>query len=133
MLIKSLRMKNFRQYKGTTETHFSCDADKNVTVILGDNTFGKTTLLQAFNWCLYGKANFSNDKCLLNYDVSLQMKNGEQETVEVEITLLHNGAEYIITRTQMYNCGGGIVSGENNSTVFMSCKQEDGQTKPIGL
>lgn len=54
MLIKTLRMKNFRQFKGTTEINFSCDAEKNVTVILGDNTFGKTTLLQAFNWCLYG-------------------------------------------------------------------------------
>ena len=132
MLIKTLRMKNFRQFKDTTKIHFSCNADKNVTVILGDNTFGKTTLLQAFNWCLYGKVNFlNNDKYLLNHEISLQMKSGEQEIVEVEINLLHNGAEYMITRTQIYNCGGGIVRGENGSSVFVSCKQADGQTKPI--
>lgn len=132
MLIKTLRMKNFRQFKNTTEINFSCDASKNVTVILGDNTFGKTTLLQAFNWCLYGTVNFpNNDKRLLNYELSLQMKNGEQETVEVEITLIHDNAEYIITRKQRYNCGGGKVSGEAVPSVVVSCKREDGQTKPI--
>ena len=129
MWIKTLRMQNFRQFKGMTKINFSCDADKNVTVILGDNTFGKTTLLQAFNWCLYGTVNFpNNDKRLLNHEISLQMQNGEQETVEVEITLLHNNTEYIITRTQRYNCGGGKVSG---AAVFVSRKQADGQTKPI--
>lgn len=132
MLIKTLRMQNFRQFKGTTEINFSCDANKNVTVILGDNTFGKTTLLQAFNWCLYGTVNFpNNDKRLLNYELSVQMHNGEQETVEVEITLLHDNAEYIITRTQKYNCGGGKVNGEAVPSIVVSCKREDGQTKPI--
>ena len=131
MLIKTLRMKNFRQFKGTTEINFSCDAEKNVTVILGDNTFGKTTLLQAFNWCLYGEANLPGKKNLLNYELSVQMKNGEQETVEVEIILLHDNVEYIITRTQKYNCGGGKVIGEAVPTIIMSCKQADGQTKPI--
>ena len=133
MLIKTLRMQNFRQFKGKTEINFSCDANKNITVILGDNTFGKTTLLQAFNWCLYGTVNFpNNDKRLLNYELSVQMHSGEQETVEVEITLLHDNAEYIITRTQRYNCGGGNrVSGEAVPSIVVSCKQEDGQTKPI--
>lgn len=131
MLIKTLRMKNFRQFKGTTDINFSCDAEKNVTVILGDNTFGKTTLLQAFNWCLYGTANFArNDKFLINYELSTQMQNGEQEPVEVEIILLHGNAEYIITRTQKYKCVGDNVSMEK-STVAVSCKHEDGQTKPI--
>ena len=58
MLIQSLKMKNFRQFKGITEIKFSCNPQQNVTIILGNNTFGKTTLLQAFNWCFYGKAAF---------------------------------------------------------------------------
>lgn len=33
MLIKSLKMENFRQFKGTTAVTFSCDPDKNVTII----------------------------------------------------------------------------------------------------
>ena len=33
MLIKTLRMENFRQFRGTTKVDFSCDPDKNVTII----------------------------------------------------------------------------------------------------
>ena len=104
MLIKTLRMENFRQFRGTTKVDFSCDPNKNVTIILGDNTFGKTTLLQAFNWCFYGKVNFDQrPDFLLNYELSEEMRNGEQQIVEVEITVLHDGTEYIITRTQNAN------------------------------
>lgn len=69
MLIKSLRMENFRQFKGTTMVEFSTDPTRNVTIILGDNTFGKTTLLQAFNWCFYGTVVFPhNPDFLLNLE-----------------------------------------------------------------
>lgn len=130
MLIKSLRMKNFRQFKGTTEINFSCDEEKNVTVILGNNTFGKTTLLQAFNWCLYGTVNFArNDKFLLNYELSTQMRNGDNEIVEVEINLLHGDKEYTITRTQRYNCSGNKPIGESVSAISLISKKKDGQTE----
>ena len=32
MLIKTLRMENFRQFRGTTDVAFSCDPQKNVTI-----------------------------------------------------------------------------------------------------
>ena len=132
MLIKTLRMENFRQFRGTTKVDFSCDPEKNVTIILGDNTFGKTTLLQAFNWCFYGKVNFEqNPDFLINYEFAGEMRNGEQQIVEVEITVLHDGVEYIITRTQRYNCANGKVRGESVPTVKVSYKQEDGQTESV--
>ena len=37
MLIKQIALKNFRQYKDLQVVEFSCDKEKNVTVILGDN------------------------------------------------------------------------------------------------
>ena len=52
---------NFRRFKDTTEVNFSCDAERNVIIVFGNNTYGKTTLLQAFNRCLYGKANLDGD------------------------------------------------------------------------
>ncbi len=107
MLIKSLKMLNFRQFKGTTKVDFSCDQEKNVTIILGDNTYGKTTLLQAFNWCFYGFAQFDhNPNMLLNYEVGSDMANGDVQNVEVEITLLHEDLEYYVSRTQKYTCAG---------------------------
>ena len=132
MLIKSLRMENFRQFKGTTKVEFSCDPEKNVTIILGDNTFGKTTLLQAFNWCFYGKVMFDQrPDFLINYEVASAMNNGDVKPVEVEIVLLHEDTEYIITRTQRYTCAGNTVRGESVPTVKVSYKQPDGQTESV--
>lgn len=132
MLIETLRMENFRQFRGTTKVDFSCDPEKNVTIILGDNTFGKTTLLQAFNWCFYGEVNFDQrPDFLLNYELSGEMHDGEQQTVEVEITILHDGTEYVITRTQRYNCANGIVRGEKVPAIKVSYKQDDGQTESV--
>ncbi len=125
-------MENFRQFRGTTKVSFSCDSEKNVTIILGDNTFGKTTLLQAFNWCFYGKVNFDQrPDFLLNYELSEEMRDGDRKIVEVEITVLHDNTEYVITRTQRYTCSNNDVRGERVPTVKVSYKQEDGQTESV--
>ena len=132
MLIKSLKMENFRQFKGTTAVTFSCDPDKNVTIILGDNTFGKTTLLQAFNWCFYETVMFDNNPdFLLNLEVANGLNNGDSATVSVEICVIHNGVEYVITRSQQYMCSNKKVSGAQKSQVKVSYKQPDGQTESV--
>jgi len=125
-------MENFRQFKGITNVEFSCDPERKVTIILGDNTFGKTTLLQAFNWCFYGTVMFDqNPDFLLNLEVSSEMMNGDVKNVEVEITVVHDAIEYVITRTQRYSCSGGHVRGESVPTIKVSYKQPDGQTEPV--
>ena len=132
MLIKSLRMENFRQFKGTTMVEFSTDPMRNVTIILGDNTFGKTTLLQAFNWCFYGTVVFPhNPDFLLNLEKANDMINGDTREVEVEITVIHDGAEYVITRTQKYTMNNGKVKGEAAPQAKVSYKQPDGQMESV--
>ena len=130
MLLKTLRMQNFRQYKGETNVDFACDKDKNVTIILGDNTFGKTTLLQAFNWCFYKVVILPNPDSLLNLDIAAEMPEGGSAEVEVEITLLHSDIEYILTRTQEYVKRNGNVTGLNPS-IKVSYKEKDGQTEKV--
>ena len=48
MKFQSITMNNFMRYKGQNVIEFSCDEKRNVTVVLGDNTVGKTTIAQAF-------------------------------------------------------------------------------------
>jgi len=106
MLIKSITLHNFRQFRGKQKLEFSNNAEKNVTVLLGDNTFGKTTILQAFNWCLYGIADFpkdSNPDFLLNLEVSNELAGVQQKSdVYVELILEHKDMEYMILRKQPY-------------------------------
>ena len=129
MLIKSLRMLNFRQFIGETNVEFSVDPEKNVTVILGNNTFGKTTLLQAFNWCFYEKVLFSdNPDDLLNYEVAAKMYPDQEEKVEVEITLLHDGREYVVTRTQFLTKKYNGFNKRTFAKIVYSHKESSGKT-----
>ena len=134
MLIKSLKMQNFRQFKGKTFVEFSCDPEKNVTIILGNNTFGKTTLLQAFNWCFYENVMFDNNPdFLLNLEVANSMNNGDSQTVSIEICVVHNSVEYAISRSQVYTCSNGKVTGASKAQIKVSYKQKDGQTESIRM
>lgn len=131
MIFKSIRISKFRQFKDEKTIVFSTDKEKNVTIILGDNTFGKTTLLQTFNWCLYGEVDFAdNPKLLLNFEYSSEMENCSEADVEVEIHLLHNNYEYTILRTQKYKKISTNVSYDNPQ-LSVSYKDGDGKTNLI--
>lgn len=58
MLLKSLKLKDFRQFKGEQYVSFANDPERNVTIIMGENGSGKTSFAQAFRWCLYGETDF---------------------------------------------------------------------------
>lgn len=123
MRIKSLRLKNFRQFKGDTTIYFSYDRVKNVTIILGDNTFGKTQLLNAFNWCLYGVVTPSL-KSLLNYELANEMQlRGDEQIVLVELTLLHADFEYVLTREHKFFWGNGIVPQAASNVTLKYMRQ----------
>ena len=127
MLIKSLKLKNFRQFKGDININFSYDPQKNVTIILGDNTYGKTTLLQAFNWCFYKTVNFDhNPKFLLNYELSEEMLNGSTNIVSVEIVIIHENTEYGIIRKQEYKKINGKTVLANEIPLKVWYKNEKG-------
>lgn len=127
MLIKKLILHNFRQYIGTQEISFSTDKEKNVTVLIGVNTSGKTTLIRAFEWILYNKNEF-DDKILLNKNVADNMQAGDTQAVRGTLVLEHNGIEYEISRKQIYTSTGSGVhpSSMEPSIVYL---QPDGQTK----
>lgn len=134
MLIKSITLNNFRQFKGKQTLVFSTDVDKNVTVLLGDNTFGKTTILQAFNWCLYGVADFpkdSNPDFLLNLEVANEQAGIQQKCeVYVELILKHKDIEYIVLRKQAYIDRAYENWNALNNQLTVSYK-EDGIIKPV--
>ena len=107
MKFKSIKLHNFMRYKGDNEIKFSCDPNKNVTVVLGDNTFGKTTIAQAFRWGLYEELNTTNyankkDIVLLNNEVIASMSVNDHKEVSVEITVEDEGVLYEYTRSQIF-------------------------------
>ena len=54
MKLLRLELENFRQYRDQVTFNFSLDDEKNMNIIQGVNGAGKTNLLNALTWCLYG-------------------------------------------------------------------------------
>lgn len=101
MLLKSIKLQNFRQFIHQNEIDFSIDPRKNVSIILGENGSGKTSLAQAFTWCLYGITDFK-DTSMLNKVIETSMLPGDEEKVRVDIELIHESTEFNISRIQTY-------------------------------
>ncbi len=128
MLLKSIKLKDFRQFKGEQPPiEFSTDLQKNVTVIMGENGSGKTTLAQAFTWCLYGDTDFE-DKSMLCKATAQSMLPGSEETVRVELALVHNNIDYTIIREQRYSKDNkGSFKRPSNPILKIAFKNKDGQ------
>ena len=131
MLLKSLKLKDFRQFKGEQEITISTDPIRNVTVIMGENGSGKTTLAQAFTWCLYGDTDF-DDKSMLCKATAQSMLPGNEEKVRVELALKHNNIEYLCIREQLYSKdNSGSIRRHNQTTFKIAYKNTDGQREYV--
>ena len=100
MLFKTIKIKNFQQFI-SKEIQFSINLEKNITLICGGNASGKTTIVNAMKWCLFGNDNIPETN-LLNKNSKDNMKIGDKNSVEVQIVLLLNQNEYLIKRIQTY-------------------------------
>ncbi|WP_102706493.1 AAA family ATPase [Terribacillus saccharophilus] len=99
MFIKTLRLYNFRQYFEKQEIHFSTNPKKNITVIHGENGAGKTALLNAFNWVLYGVTDLPNPNQLVSGSAIHSAEEGQRVEMFVELEFESRGVEYILKRS----------------------------------
>lgn len=137
MIINRLEMFNFRQYIGHQSVEFSTDTNRNVTVLIGVNTSGKTTIVRAFEWCLYGKNGFE-DMILLNSEVRENMKESDVQETWVSVTFTHDDIIYTIKRSHKYVCIERYVENDKpvinlgrkpDEDVTLEYLMKDGQTK----
>ena len=96
-------MKNYRPYRNPPIINFAY-GDKNLTIIEGDNDLGKTTLLSAISWCIYGDEPYKNpSKPPCNLGAANELKKGGILTVEVEVVMEDKeGNDVIFNRQQNY-------------------------------
>lgn len=95
MLLQSIKLENFRQFRNESIDFADGSDGKNVTIIIGENGTGKTTFAQAFFWCLYGETEFS-DKSMLNKLVATEMRPGQEKKVQVTLKLRHGEVDYTL-------------------------------------
>lgn len=130
MLLESINLENFRQFRNEYIEFAQGSDGKNVTIIIGDNGTGKTTFAQAFFWCMYGETEFS-DKNMLNKLVAAEMKPGQESKVQVTLKLTHGNVSYTLMREQTYRKDySNRIKGDN--TVFdIAIKDANGNTSYV--
>lgn len=126
MLLKKLTINDFRQYKGLQEMYFSSDKEKNITLVIAKTGVGKTTIEQAFTWCLYGETNFS-DKSLLCKSTAHDMAPNDEKTVSVILEFVHNNIEYTCKSEQTYYKDNNGVLKSKARKVTLEYPGKDGQ------
>jgi len=108
MIFERLVLENFRQFKGRQELVFSDLRERNVTIVHAENGFGKTTLLKALLWGLYGRDglmgtdgkpdDFEKPDRIIHEGLAHQAKDPNALAATVQLTFKHDTDRYILTR-----------------------------------
>lgn len=133
MRLISVKTHNFRQYKDL-ELTFPKTSNYDIHIIEASNGVGKTNLLNAINWCLYGDEphksgmfqrddihetkDDSNSLPLYNIEVMQELKETGESlcSVKVIVELDIDGQKYKFTREQSFKVDSGIAFGQEKRT-----------------
>ena len=130
MLLQSIKLENFRQFRNESIDFADGNNGKNVTIIIGENGTGKTTFAQAFFWCLYGETEFS-DKNMLNKVVASELRPGQEAKVHVVLKLKHGDVDYTLIREQIYRKDSSNRIKPDNTVFDIAKKDASGNTSYI--
>lgn len=95
--LKSIRLLNWKCYQDET-IKFDLNTDKRIWIVFGQNGFGKTSLLEAIQWCLYGGDAMSPTELLDRFN-RVAIKDTPELELSVQLTFERNGDTYNISRS----------------------------------
>ena len=115
MIIKKIRIKNFRSYYGEKNEFILSDR---LTLIIGDNGDGKSTLFEALHWLL-NTSRIDNDNSLDHVSEKRlqELSVGEIDEVAVEMEFDHDGEKSISKRFTFGKTVDGTYSSGDLSYI----------------
>ncbi|MCQ2218756.1 MAG: AAA family ATPase [Paludibacteraceae bacterium] len=117
MRIESVKIENFRQYKDVSiEFKKSSNQENDIHIVLGRNGVGKTNMLNAITWCLYGVESHLGDRNtaieMINTSYAEERKLQGEKDGEVKVSITLSSETYpkqiIFRRTAKYSLNGNI-------------------------
>lgn len=111
MLIEKLELENFRSHKDT-----KIDLNQGITLILGENGAGKSSILEAINFALFGKLS-------TNLDESIRRPTNEEDEVkqmQVRILFKQDGKTYEIKRGRKKNTTAELSELRDGKKIILA-------------
>ncbi len=130
MKIRSLRLRNYRQFHGEHEIKFATDEARPITLILGDMGYGKSNIMNAICWTFWGDEPHLSMKQSSKEHEAEGFANGTaleeagpdgKVEVEVEVRLIDDqGNECIVMRqaTASMDAEGKVTKYEPPTTML---------------
>ncbi len=107
MKIKELKLTNFRPFHYDTTINFDFSETKPLTIVRAENRTGKTSLLTAIQWCLYGdkviidsKQSLTGGDLLVSLDALENAKPDDIIQTQVSVRFEYGGKEFIAKRVR---------------------------------
>ncbi|MGN0606061.1 MAG: AAA family ATPase [Oscillospiraceae bacterium] len=139
MRFESIKIHNYRQYRDLT-FDFSLNGANDIHLVIATNGTGKTNLLNAINWCLYGDEPHASgaavegeekaDKLpLANIQSLSECRNNKDAVcmVSVVIEATDAGSKYTFTRTANISVETELQAGKDKFEIGITAA--DGITK----
>ena len=121
MKLYKLTLNNFYRYYGEQKIVFSTENDKNITVLRGENGTGKTTLLNAFYWVMYGDVikplTITN---MLNHRTKEELEDNSCAYSSVTLEFEDRNKYYTVVRKQRFIKQNGYVKPDNTLQPYIS-------------
>lgn len=104
IFIDKITFENYRQY-GTGSLSFRTDGEVKLSVMVAKNGTGKTTLLNAITWCLYGKEHHlaDNETALPVLNMAAMRQGGNGATMRVTVALTILDGDNVVEFKRYYN------------------------------
>lgn len=126
LIFDAIRINNFGGYFGESQANFPL-GDRNIMVIQGRNTGGKTSFLNALKWCLYGEVGTRSDVTmpLTQLFNSNAIAEGE-DLMRVVLEARIKGEPYTIIRQAKRRFPNTRPTSDNDFAIHFEVKK-DGQ------
>lgn len=127
MRIESIQIHNFRQYRDEQISFPKVQGKKDIHIIIGENGEGKTNILNALTWCLYGEELHLGDRNTAIYTINssvvndLRSKGEEQGVMSVKVVLSDSDSQIEFERIATYHItDSDAVCINQNITAYVS-------------